>query len=139
AAVSLTVNDLGNFGTGGALNANTSVAVDVTAVNDAPTPVAPAAQSTPEDAPLIFRTSNGNAISVSDVDDADNGTQGDETVQVTLSAVNGALTLSATAGLSFTFVDANGIGAGDGTADNTMTFRGSLANVNAALEGMSFL
>ena len=59
-------------------------------------------------------------------------------IQVTLTATNGTLTLSATTGLSFSFSDGNGTGAGDGTADATMTFRGTLVDVNAALNGMSF-
>jgi hypothetical protein len=49
---------------------------------------------------------------------------------VTLTATNGTLTLSGTTGLSFS--------AGDGTADATMTFTGTLASINAALAGMSF-
>ena len=40
------------------------------------------------------------------------------------------LTLSTTAGLTFT--------AGDGTADQTMTFSGSLAAINAALDGLIY-
>ncbi len=63
---------------------------------------------------------------------------GGNTIQVTLTASNGTLTLSGTSGLSFSFTDANGTGAGDGTADATMTFRGTLVNVNAALNGMTF-
>src|SRR5262249_10950644 len=73
-----------------------------------------------------------NAISIADVD------AGTSTIQVALTAANGTLTLSGTTGLSFSFSDANGSGDGDGTADASMTFRGTLANVNAALEGMSF-
>ena len=52
-------------------------------------------------------------------------------LQVTLTATNGTLTLSGLAGLSFTI--------GDGTADATMTFTGTMANINAALNGLSFL
>ena len=59
-------------------------------------------------------------------------------MQVTLSVTSGTLTLSGTAGLSFAFSDANGTGAGDGTADATMIFRGTLANVNAALNGVTY-
>src|SRR5207249_2888596 len=40
------------------------------------------------------------------------------------------ITLSGTTGLSFTV--------GDGTADSTMTFTGTLSNINTALNGMSF-
>ena len=73
---------------------------------------------------VVFSVANGNAISVSDPD------AGASTVQVTLTATQGTLTLSGIAGLSFT--------TGDGTADATMTFTGSLANINAALNGMTF-
>src|SRR6476660_2183356 len=59
-------------------------------------------------------------------------------MQVALTGTNGTLTLSQTTGLSFVFSDGNGTGAGDGTADATMTFRGTLASVNAALNGLTF-
>jgi hypothetical protein len=72
------------------------------------------------------------------VDDADNAVAGDEPVQVTLSVTTGALTLGGTSGLSFAFTDANGTGAGDGTADPTMTFRAALATANAALNGLVY-
>ena len=55
---------------------------------------------------------------------------GGSSVQVTLTATNGAITLSRTTGLTFT--------AGDGTADATMTFTGTIANINTALNGLSF-
>jgi hypothetical protein len=80
------------------------------------------AQSTTNNTPLVFSAANSNVISVTD---ADSGT-----VTVTLTSTNGSLTLSGTTGLTFT--------GGDGTADATMTFSGTLANVNAALNGMSF-
>ena len=48
--------------------------------------------------------------------------------QVTLTATNGTITLSQTTGLSFT--------AGDGTADATMTFTGTIADINTALNGL---
>ena len=49
---------------------------------------------------------------------------------MTLTSTNGALTLSGVAGLTFT--------TGDGTADATMTFSGTQAAVNAALDGLSY-
>ncbi len=51
-------------------------------------------------------------------------------MQVTLTGTNGTLTLAGTAGLSFSV--------GDGAADATMTFTGTVASINAALAGMSF-
>src|SRR4029450_10918742 len=76
----------------------------------------------------VFSSGNGNQISVADVD------AGASQIQVTLNATNGTLTLSTITGLNF------GCGgcSGDGTADASMTFQGTLTNVNNALNGMSF-
>ncbi|HJT65247.1 MAG TPA: Ig-like domain-containing protein [Pyrinomonadaceae bacterium] len=123
--VTFTVND-------GTTTGSATRGISVTAVNDAPVNVVPGSQTTPQNTPLVFSGGNGNQISVTDVD------AGANAIQVTLTATNGTLTLSGTGGLSFSFSDANGTGAGDGTADATMTFRGTLTNVNAALNGMSF-
>jgi hypothetical protein len=51
-------------------------------------------------------------------------------VQVTLTATNGVLSLSGTTGLSFS--------GGDGTADASMTFTGTITNINTALAGLTF-
>src|SRR5262249_5502160 len=51
-------------------------------------------------------------------------------VKITLTATNGTITLATTAGLVFI--------TGDGTADATMTFTGTLTAVNTAMNGMSF-
>jgi CSLREA domain-containing protein len=98
--------------------------INVTAVNDAPVNTVPGPQSTNEDTALVFSSGNGNQISVSDVDADSNP------VKITLITTNGTLTLSTTAGLVFI--------TGDGTADATMIFTGSLTAVNTALNGMSF-
>ena len=121
--VTFTANDGANTG-------SATRGIAITAVNDAPVNTVPGSLGTPQDTPLVF--SGGNTISIADVD------AGGNTVQVTLTASNGTLTLSGTSGLSFSFTDANGTGAGDGTADANMTFRGTLVNVNAALNGMTF-
>src|SRR5205823_11227813 len=73
---------------------------------------------------LIFSTGNGNLISVGDID------AGTSTVRITLTATNGTLTLASLSGLTFTV--------GDGTTDAAMTFTGTLVDVNAALDGLSF-
>jgi hypothetical protein len=99
--------------------------VNVTATDDAPANTVPGAQSVNEDTSLVFSNANSNAISTSDSDNA-TGTE-----QVTLSVSHGALTLSQTTGLAFT--------TGDGTSDATMTFTGTVANVNAALNGLTYL
>jgi hypothetical protein len=98
--------------------------ITVTAVNDAPVNTVPVAQSINEDTVLTFSAANNNAISISDVD------AGTESVRVQLTATSGKLTLSGTTGLTFSI--------GDGTADTTMTFTGSMDDINAALNGMNF-
>ncbi|MGO4830764.1 beta strand repeat-containing protein, partial [Rhizobiaceae sp. 2RAB30] len=118
------INDGGNTG-GGALTATTTVTLDVTAVNDAPVNSMPAAQATNEDTALVFSSGNSNRISISDVD------AGSGIVSVTLAASNGLLTLQGTTGLSFSD--------GDGTNDGIMTFTGTIADINAALDGLTFI
>jgi hypothetical protein len=92
--------------------------------NQPPVNSLPGAQTTNEDTPLVFSSGNSNQISVSDPD------AGGNPILVTLTATNGNITLSGTAGLSFT--------AGDGSADTTMTFKGTITNINNALNGLSF-
>src|SRR4030095_174337 len=103
-SVQITTDDQGNTGSGGAQTDTDTVNITVNAVNDAPFNAVPVAQSINEDATLTF--SGGTLISINDVD------AGSSSVQVTLTATNGTLTLSGTSGLSFT--------SGDGTADATM-------------------
>ena len=101
----------------GSLSATGSKAMTGIPVNDAPTSVAPGAQTTDED---VAKAITG--MSVADVDDAN--------LAVTLSVTHGTLTLAALSGLSF--------GAGDGTADATMTFSGTIANLNAAIATVTY-
>jgi hypothetical protein len=124
ALITVTVNDGGGTANGGVETVVRTFTVTVNAVNDAPVNSVPGAQGTDADTPLTFSAANSNLISISDVD------AGAAAMRVTLSATNGTLTLSSTAGLAFT--------AGDGTADATMTFTGTLAAINAALNGMVF-
>ena len=60
------------------------------------------------------------------------GRKSSNSIQVTLTATNGTLNLSGTRGLSFT-------PPADGTDDATMTFTGTIADINAALEGATFV
>ena len=87
-----------------------------------PSTMCPLVQTVVEDTPLIFSTGNGNAISVTDVD------AGTSPMRITLTATNGTLTLSGTAGLTFT--------TGNGSADATMVFTGTLLDINTALSGL---
>ena len=123
ATVTVTADDLGNSGTGGAMTDSDAVAVTVTAVNDAPVNALPPGQSI-DGGSLLFSSSTGSSISVADVD------AGASAVQVALAASAGTLSLGSTAGLTFV--------AGDGTNDSSMTFRGTLSAVNSALEGMTY-
>ncbi len=108
----------------GGLGGWTTATITVNAVNDAPVNTVPLAQTLVEDNSLVFSTGNGTALQVTDLD------VGAATLQVTLTASNGLLTLSQTTGLAFSV--------GDGTADASMTFTGTEANINAALEGTLF-
>jgi len=108
----------------GAESAVATVTVNVTAVNDAPVNTVPGAQLTARGVPVVFSAAGSNAVSVADVD------AGGAAVRVALAATNGTLTLGGTAGL--TFVN------GDGADDAAMTFTGTVANVNAALNGLTF-
>ena len=90
----------------------------------APVNTVPGAQSTNEDTTKVFSVANGNAISISD---SDAGTTSNE---ITLTVTNGTLTLAGTTGLTFV--------AGDGTADSTITVRGTSSAINTALNGLSY-
>ena len=107
----------------GGLTDTTTVFVSLLNVNESPVINAPAVQAFNENSTLILSASGGNGIVIADQDAG--------IVEVTLTAVNGTLNLGVTAGLAFSF--------GDGLADATMTFEGTLANVNAALEGLQFV
>jgi CSLREA domain-containing protein len=123
AAVTLVLKDNGGATGGGQdTSAPQTFNVNVTAVNDAPVNSVPIAQTTPRQSPLVFSGPNG--FSVADVD------IGTGSVRLTLSATHGTLTLGGTAGLTFA--------SGDGTDDAALSFNGTLANVNAALNGMTF-
>ena len=124
ATITVTVNDGGGTANGGVQTVTRTFNVTVSAVNDAPVNNVPGPQTVVENSALTFSTANANLISISDVD------AGVSPVRVTLTATNGTITLSTIAGLAFSV--------GDGTADPTMTFTGTLASINTALQGMTF-
>jgi hypothetical protein len=111
--IELTIADL----SGGERVVSFDLTVDP--VNDAPVLTAPAEPSTTEDVALVF----DGTLSIEDVDDDEH--------TVTLAATSGTVTLATTVGLTFT--------AGTGEEDTTVTFTGSTDNVNAALDGASFM
>lgn len=104
------------------LTASTPATVFVTVggANAAPVVTLPGSQLIQQNSTLTL----ASGLSVSDLD------AGSSPVQLTLSATNGSLTLGSLAGLSFT--------AGDGTADSTMTFTGTIASINSALTNLQF-
>jgi predicted SpoU family rRNA methylase len=55
---------------------------------------------------------------------------GNNQLDVSFSISNGVFSLATTAGLSFS--------SGDGTADTNMTFRGTIAQINAAIDSLTF-
>ena len=105
--------------TSGGVTETANVTVTVTPVNDPVTQTAPASQSTAEDSPLVFSGTNGNAVTVADID-GDNLT-------TTVSVTNGRVNLGSVAGVT---VSGNGTG--------TVTLSGSAAAINAALNGLSY-
>jgi hypothetical protein len=84
----------------------------------------PPAQTTSAGTPLTFSNGGGNGISVSDPN-----TNPANIVQVMLSVSNGTLTLASTFNLIFVAGD-------NGTA--TFTVRGTLADINADLDGLVY-
>ncbi len=109
--------------TSGGVTETATVNVTVTAVNDAPVTSATAAQTVSEDTTLMFSAANSNLLSISDIDA---GATGLETV--TLTVTKGTINLGSTVGIT-------GL-TGNGTA--TVSFTGTLAQVNAAIDGLTY-
>ena len=107
-------------GAGGTIGA-TTFSITVNPVNDAPVNTVPIGQSVNEDDTLVFSVANGNAITLADVD------AGTNSVELTLSVTQGVLTLAALTGLT---------GTGNGTA--SLTYTGTLTDLNAALDGLVY-
>jgi hypothetical protein len=129
--LAVTVDDQGNTGAGGAKTDSKNITLNVTAVNDTPTNTVPGAQQVDEDTDLFF---NGN-ISISDQEG--NANTGD--MRVTLSVTDGTLSLDPAAIGALNFGGAcSPACAGDGTSDATMTFEGTVAEVNDALNPLKF-
>ena len=109
----------------GTANSNiTTVSLTIDGINDAPINTVPTDRQQVGDdhSSLIFSTSNGNPISIFDID------AGEADMQVVLAVKDGVLMIApGTDG-----VDVNG----DGTS--TVTLIGSQSNINSALEGLSY-
>ena len=99
-----------------------TVDIDLTSVNDAPVASVPDAQNTAEDTPLVFSSANSNTLVVSDEED--------DEVTVTINVTNGTFSLPAGLPASVAVT-------GDGT--DQVTLIGAVSDINAALEGASFV
>jgi hypothetical protein len=124
-SLQVTTDDLGNTGTGGALEDHDVVNITVNAINDPPVNTVPGPQSVTSGQALTFSSAHGNRLSVADID------AGSGLVTVTLAAIRGSLSLSGTTGLSFS--------TDDGVSDQSMTFTGVASNINTALNDLAFI
>ncbi|MGL3214911.1 beta strand repeat-containing protein [Bradyrhizobium sp. BR 1433] len=121
--VGQTTTDTFNYTvTDGNLTDTAVLTVTINGANDAPVNTVPGVQEVVQNTNVTFN--GAKLVSISDVD------VGAGTETVTLSVAHGTLTLSGTTGLSFT--------TGDGTTDTTMTFSGSVTNINNALNGLLY-
>jgi large repetitive protein len=127
--LTIVANDKGNTG----LNNGTSdpkittqtVNINLTPVNDQPALTAPTAIQTISDtSPKVFSTANSNAITIDDLADLSNN--GADNFTVTLNVTDGTLTAAPSSALL----------SGNGTA--TLTITGTKAQVNTALNGLSY-
>ena len=115
---------LGLFGSSTSATVAITVSPTPAAVNLPPVITVPAAQSDAENAPLVLPVAGNQGISIAD---ADAGTAPE---QITLVVTSGTITLAQTSGLAFS--------TGDGTADSSMIFTGTLSSIDAALNGLAF-
>ncbi|MBY0227808.1 MAG: S8 family serine peptidase [Gemmataceae bacterium] len=92
--------------------------------NSAPVAFGPEHEIAAPGTSIVFSIDTWNSALIDDLDAAG------EPVEATLSVANGTLTLASTAGLTFTV--------GDGTADATIQVRGTVYDINSALDGLSY-
>lgn len=114
--ITFSLNDGADVGVG-----NTNF-VSVASFNDAPENTIPAGViQSAVDAPVTFSALAGTAIAVSDAD------AGNNSIQVSLTCSTGTVSLASITGLSFV--------TGTGTDDEIVGFTGTIADINAALDG----
>jgi VCBS repeat-containing protein len=118
-AVNLTINDLGEFGSGGPGTAQGSLSINVRPVNDRPVITVPSAQTIVEDGEIQF--TGATAVTITDVD------AGVAPIRVTFTVTRGTVNFGSTEGLTV---------AGVGTRTATLT--GPQAAIAAALETFSY-
>ncbi len=122
ASLTITADDQGFTGPGGAKTDTDSLAITVNPVNDAPVLTVPDPQEAYLDAPLTFGSSAGNLIRADDID------AGSNPLSVSLGVWYGTLTLSTHTGLTSV--------AGDGTG--ALTVIGPQTAINTALNGLIY-
>ncbi len=115
-----------NDGSDTSVNVNNTNFVRIVAYNDAPVNTLPTnTLFIAADAPFVFSTSNGTTVSVTDLD------AGTNLIQVSLTSSTGTVSLASIAGLNFLV--------GTGTNDEIVGFTGRISDINAALEGASYM
>ena len=121
--LSVTTNDNGNTGEGGAQvgTSGPGLELTVTAVNDAPVVHLPDPQTLEEDSSIAFSSASENAITITDID------AGSGAITATVTVEHGTLTLVHEPSL---------VVSGDGSA--TLTLTGTLDAINAALDGLTY-
>lgn len=124
--LTITTSDGGNTGSGGVLTDSDTVAITVSAVNDAPVNTVIGGTGLYEDETLLFNTANGNVLRVSDSSDTHEAGSTDW-LSATLSVLHGSLTVAAGSGATVN---------NDGTG--SVTVSGTAAQINAALEGLRY-
>lgn len=118
--ITLNVTDGGGTGIGGVLGDSKTIAVNVVGINNPPAIAVPST-------PLAVDSDTNLAINGVRITDPDaNG----GILSVTLLAQNGVLSLSNTAGLTFT--------QGNGNQNNRLTFTGTLFAINTALSTITY-
>ncbi len=126
------VDDQGNTGFGGAQTDDhiVNITINADAVNDSPINIKPGDETIIEDDQLVFSTENGNRLWIQDDSGAAVIRVTLEITELGLPSSNASLTLADTTSLTFDM--------GDGIDDSKMIFRGTLDDVNDALDGLLF-
>ena len=125
--LSLTISDQGQTGSGGTLTATQSIPITVKAINDSPEVTLISEATIEEDNTYSLASSNGNAITITDVDTHESI----GTLTVTLSVSSGTIT-APNLGTDVSVVS------GDGIDDSTLVFSGTPAQATIALEGLTY-
>jgi len=119
-ALTMSINDLGNTGIGGALSNSIIRSINITAINDAPTIIdTSGSYSVTEQTNLVL---SGTGISIADVD-AGNGN-----LQVTLTVGEGAMTAN---------IGSTGATIVSGSGSGSLVLSGTITQLNNLLAGLN--